>query len=377
MSRRLESTASIFVALLLVGTADAGPGRDSGTRTLRIPRPAMVAADGSTAAVATGCGPRVYWLYAWTPVRRSVVSMAPPHQRKCYFESTGDGVWEHGIAGKRIAWVAFTGGNLRQSWLVTATIGKPRSTTTLTGPLDRVTGNGVGDWVGNVHGDRSLLVFNTWSLCDPLDPANSCPKGTPRGDLHIYDEKVWRIVGRRKRLVLASSDEATVLSVASGRILLRRADGSLELRRADGSLIRSYAFRPGKVRGAVLDASELVVLDRGERLTWRVFDPLTGAERQSLPAPPRAVALDVERGLLVYSLGKVVHVLRLADGREKTYVASVILLESTVEGGAPLVQAQLEPSGLFYSYRVGSEGRVRFVPSRQIGLVVSLGGKGS
>ena len=169
MSRRLASTASIVVALLLVGTAGARPGRHSETRTLRIPRPAMVAADGSTAAVATDCGPRVYWLYAWTPVRRSTVSIAPPHQRKCYFESTGDGVWEHGIAGRRIAWVAFTGGNLRQSWLVTATIGKPRSTTTLTGPLDRVTGSGVGDWVGNVHGDRSLLVFNTWSLCDSLD----------------------------------------------------------------------------------------------------------------------------------------------------------------------------------------------------------------
>ena len=366
MSRRLASIASILVALLVVGTAGARPGGDSRTRTLRILTPGALAADGSTAAVATGCAPHVYRLYAWNPVRRSVVSMAPPRQRKCYDASTGEGIWEHGIAGKRVAWVSYTGGDERQSWLSTGTIGKPRSTTRLTGTLEYVTGNGVGDWVGHVYGDRSLLVFNTWSVCESLIEGGSCPEGTPPG-LHIYDEKVWRIVGTQKQLVLASPEEATVLSVAAGRILLRRAVGSLEVRRTDGSLIRSFAFRPGEVRGAVLDASELVVLDHGTRLTWRVFDPITGSERRSLAAPPRAAPVDVERGLLVYGVGKVVHVLRLADGRQRTYVASVVLSHE-IEGGAPLVQAQLEPSGLFYSFRVGNEGRVRFVPLRQIGL---------
>jgi hypothetical protein len=85
-----------------------------------------------------------------------------------------------------------------------------------------------------------------------------------------------------------------------------------------------------------------------------------------LPASPRAVAADVERGLLVYTVGRVVHVLRLSDGRQRTYVAPVV--PSREDGYTMPVQAQLEQSGLFYSYQVRDEGRVRFVPSRQIGL---------
>lgn len=110
------------------------------------------------------------------------------------------------------------------------------------------------------------------------------------------------------------------------------------------------------MRGAVLDASELVVLDRSNGLTWRVYDPASGHEKSALPVVPHAVAADVEHGLLVYTIGRVVHVLRLADGREKSFVAPVV----------QPVQAQLEPSGLFYSYRLRNEGRVRFVPFGQI-----------
>ena len=50
--------------------------------------------------------------------------------------------------------------------------------------------------------------------------------------------------------------------------------------------------------------------------------------------------------------------LRLSDGREKVFVAPAVFP----------VQAQLEPSGLFYAYPMRYEGRVRFVPFDQIGL---------
>jgi hypothetical protein len=214
-----------------------------------------------------------------------------------------------------------------------------------------------GDSVGNVYGDSSLLVFNTWSVCEARADGGSCgPEGTPPG-YHIYNENVWRVVGRRKRLVLASPDEATVLSVANGRILLQRADGSLELRRADGRLLRAFPFRPEGVRGAVLDASELVVLDRSPRLTWRIYDPVSGEQQRAFAAQPGAIPADVERGLLVYTVGRVVHVVRLADRRQRTY---------TTPRGSEYVLAQIEPSGLFYSYQVRSEGRVRFLPFSRI-----------
>jgi hypothetical protein len=362
----LLALVGVLTALLFGSASARSDSSAGGIRTLRTPtRVTGLAADGSVAAVATACssGYGVYSLYSWNPGRRSVVSIARPRQRRCYESSTGEGIWEAGIGGPRLAWVHFSGGNYQQASLATASSRKPWSVRFLTGQLDRNTGSMVGAWVGNVHGDGRLLVFNTWSVCESLIDPSSCPKGIPPGQ-RVYDEKIWRIVGRRKTLILASRGQAGVVAVAAGRILVRRADGSLQLRKADGRLLHTFPFEPKEVRGAVLDASELVVLDRSNGLTWRVYDPASGHEKSALPAVPHVVgqhgqvAADVEHGLLVYTIGRVVHVLRLSDGREKVFVAPALFP----------VQAQIEPSGLFYAYPMHNEGRVRFVPFHQIGL---------
>jgi len=143
--------------------------------------------------------------------------------------------------------------------------------------------------------------------------------------------------GAAKRLLVASPRELAAVSVAAGRILVRRADGSLELRGANGGLLRRFPFRSGKVQAAVLDASELVVLDRrGTSLTWRVYRPGSGALEHVLTAEPDVATaihpvrtaerpvfdlLDVERGVLVYGVGRTVHVVRLADGRRAAFRA--------------------------------------------------------
>jgi hypothetical protein len=354
----------IAVAALLVGTAGAGSTSGTGairTRTLRIATPVGISADGSRVLVATACGPHVYQLLAWNPVRRSLVSMAPRRQRRCYGASTGEGIWDASIAGRQVAWVPYAGGNFQQAWLVTATTKRPLATKRLTETKDRRTGDEVGDWVGNIHGDGTLLVFNTWSVCESSE-YGSCPEGTPPG-YHVYDENLWRIVGRRKRLLIASPDELTVLAAAAGRILVQREDGSLEIHRgADGTLVRAFLFRPGEVRAAVLDASELVVLDRASGLHWRVYDPVSGEQKQVFRAPSHVISTDVARGLLAYTVGKVVHVLRLADGHRTRFRAPAVGV-----GGYPeSAVVEIEPSGLFYSYSVRTEGRVRFVPFDQI-----------
>lgn len=369
MHLRKLLTLGFAGAVALLGATGAQPTPGSGgVRMLRTATGVTgLSADGSVAAVATNCRDgdhlaRENQLFAWNPVRRSVVSIAPRRQRQCYGASTGEGIWEQAIAGRQLAWVRFAGGNSREAWLVTATIRRPLSTTQLTGVKVRNTDSGLGDWVGNVHGDGSLLVFNTWSVCGTTSEGYSCPEGTPPGS-NIYNENLWRIVGPRKQLLLASPDELTVLSVAAGRILVRRADGSLELRRADGSLARAFPFRRGEVRAALLDASELVVLDHGSSLTWRVYDLVSGEQKRVFAAPGRAIAADVERGLLVYTVGRVVHVLRLADGRKAIFKAPVVRMRYV--DPAPVL-AQIEPSGLFYSYQVRREGRVRFVPFGEI-----------
>ena len=339
--------------LTLVGQTAAQPTK-SGRRVLRLPAfVTQLAADGPLITV-TSCGPGPYWLYTWNPARRSVVRIDRGGCREGF-----GGILDQGIAGRRLAWVPYDAGNYNESELVSATVRRPRPVVHLTGTKVHNSDSGEGDWVGHIDGDGSLLVFNTWSVCENDEPVgeSSCPEGFPPGS-HVLNEKVWRIVGRLKRLLLSSPDEATVLGVAAGRILLRRGDGSLEIRRVDGSLVRTLPFGEDEVVDAVLDACELVILHRGDRRTWRVFDPVSGEQKRELPAPAGATVQDVERGLLVYTFKRAVHVLRLADGRQKSFRTPV--------GSYPI--AQIEPPGLSYSYEVGREGRVRFIPFAEIGV---------
>jgi hypothetical protein len=351
-----------LVALVTLGIAtpsgtNAASRSATGARLLRVPgEVTTLAADGHVVTV-TACGAREndsYWHYAWNPVHRSVRLL----ERKWCGSGHG-GILSQGIAGGRLAWVRYDAGNYTTAYLVTATVHRPRPAMRLTGDKVRNSDSLEGDSVGNVHGDGSLLVFNTWSVCEAYSEGGgggSCPEGTPPG-YHVYNENIWRVVGRKKRLVLASPDEATVLSVAAGRILVRLADGSLELLRKDGSLARAFQFGEKEVRGAALDVSELVVLDRSRRLTWRVYDPVSGELKREFGAEPGATQLDVEHGLLAYIVGRVVHVLRLSDGRQARFTTPV---------GTEYPLAEIEAPGLFYSYQVRHEGRVRFVPLKEI-----------
>jgi hypothetical protein len=287
-------------------------------------------------------------------------------------------VLEEAVADGRLAWVPWIGGLSGSTWLLTATTRKPKTIVRLTRDAGRTSDGRLGDSVGNVHGDGSLLVFNTWSDCltEPAEPEfYPCPKGIPVHTRTTYRERLWRVVDHRKRLPVASRNELAAVAVAAGRILVRRADGSLELRGTTGSLLRRFAFRPGEVQAAVLDATELVVLDRrGPDLTWRVYRPGSGKLVHVLAASPEVGSaihptrtperplfdlLEVERGVLAYAVGPTVHVVRLADGRAATFRPPAVTVP-----GRPPVFVQLEPPGLTYAYDVRGplHGRVRFVP---------------
>jgi hypothetical protein len=105
------------------------------------------------------------------------------------------------------------------------------------------------------------------------------------------------------------------------------------------------------------------VLDLRAQTTWRIFDPATGALKRVLLARRNATPADVERGLLVYVIHRQVHVLRLADGHERVFIARAVKMRYT---GLLPVLAQIEPSGLYYPYEVRESGRVRFVPVAEI-----------
>ena len=229
---------------------------------------------------------------------------------------------------------------------LTSTLARPRPTTL---PRPWRTGRPLGAPVA----DGSLAVFALWGPCLLiLVPATCTDESRKPGEL-------YRLEGETLVRVTTSPTALTPLSVDAGRILVDHEDGTLELLRPDGISIRTFRLNRSIVRGVRLQGRDLVVL------TTNAVE-LTNAEngefvrRWPLPsANPRLE--DVQNGIAVFVDGRVVTLLRLSDGRR-----AVIEVPSSQD-----VLAQIEPSGLFYSYSVEDAaypGRVAFVASQDLPL---------
>jgi WD40-like Beta Propeller Repeat len=245
------------------------------------------------------------------------------------------------LAGYRVAWTYSEQTNtLHEDVLVTTRLGSGRQD-------DISADNDQDQYLGNLHGHGSLLVFNRWT--EPKEGV-------------VLRPQIWQIVGSRKaseRLVVSRPDAIRVEDVDAGRIAVYTRDGRIVLLHADGQRIAT--FRVG--RGAVdisLSGSQLSLrrgktievydVDRGKRVHVRTL--------RQLSAPLRLVG--VQGKVAVYVAGIAIHLLRLADGRD------VVLRLGNEAGPA---DAALEPEGLYYSYNeayVPQPGRIGFVPRRRL-----------
>ena len=145
------------------------------------------------------------------------------------------------------------------------------------------------------------------------------------------------------------------LAVDSGRIATEDANGNITLREADAVAIWHRSFKQKLIRGLALDASRLTVMTTRALVT---YDVTSGRRLTTWPLPKDSAKhralLDMSEGIAVYRDGKTLHSLRVSDGRD-------IIVASPSHGP---VYAQIESSGLFYSFTVpGAErpGRVAFV----------------
>jgi hypothetical protein len=142
-------------------------------------------------------------------------------------------------------------------------------------------------------------------------------------------------------------------------------DGSLELLSLDGSVLETFDVPS---LGAALAGDDLVVLVQGELRDYSVssgellhawpLPDVPSAGRCRLYACPgiRLTLDDTARGIVVYTLDGVVHLLRLSDGAD-----------ATVPGATA---AELTDAGLFYAY-LGEDpwpGRIRFIPFDELPL---------
>jgi hypothetical protein len=304
----------------------------------------------------------------WAPATRSFV---PIGASACVGStSTGAGLFSVGLAGTRVAYVQFAGGNTRELQLRLASVGSPRPATVASASfgVDEVQGTEI----GRVAGDGSLLAFDWWSQClpcaAPVAPRGSIFRVVSSGGTACPNAGLGALP--RCRPVLSAAGSLRLLAVGGDLVVMRSGD-DVAVRAPDGTVLSTGTF-PG-LRAARIDARVLLVLTRvgTQSGLWTV--DLSSGQRSGpwiLPAAksagddvcgdpsgcrPSALRLaDYQSGIAVYVVGRAVHLLRLADLRDVAIRAP----------GVGPVHAQLEPSGLFYSYSPAAtpgRGRVAFV----------------
>jgi hypothetical protein len=356
--RRLGSLFGGLAALVAVGAA-AGPVVASPPQSVYVAtgRVTALGADGPRVAIAvrgaTGCDLAVFWAPPGT------LSQAWKSKTSCagvVFHS----ITEIAAAGNRVEWLATSGGNSQDMELEAATLGRPNVAEVMYAENTGGAQGGVdGDWLGNLHGDRSLLVFNSWRQCtiSRRQGAPPCTPGQQAGGIFYSKQTLWKLVGLSKARIRNGPDSLAAASVDAARIALQSVvDGSIVVVDERGAKLTQNPITAGTDAGTALSGQQVVTL-RGT--TMQVWNAQTGHLDGSVSLPaagPTPSLRDTQSGLAVYLRGRAVHVVRLADSKDVAYVAPA---------GSQLVDAQLEAAGLSYAYNLSrgrAPGRVVFVP---------------
>jgi hypothetical protein len=347
---------------------------------------AFLAADRGRVALSVvyGASPKVA---VWNPARRSIVRFPTDLRDDMH-------VWPEGLAliGDTVAWLGAveTGAHETPMVLMQARLDRPSSPDVAAFAWSP--DGGSGNFLGDLHNDGSQVAFDTYYVCGSdaqLDP--QCQPGF--GVYDVATEQVYALnVGQsgtcasipsgadpydditfppdptiRCRQLLQTTGAATVLAVGGGRIAIGRPDGSIELLDASGAPQATVSSNEGTVKAISLDGTKVVLLARATpwRAVLEVQNASTGALEHSVTlartyAPMggesdctttyRCPSLRLEsaaKDVVVYALSRTLHLLRLTDDRDVTVTRSF---------HAYALHAQLDQSGLFYSYDVHDHG---------------------
>ncbi|HET7856163.1 MAG TPA: hypothetical protein VFL41_06870 [Gaiellaceae bacterium] len=271
----------------------------------------------------------------WTPETKGLVRVTPGLAAPCREGGVG-GMYGVVLAGSRVAWAEILGcGNSCDVSLesATLTVSEPAHLTEDFGAFQ--TGGPPLDY--RLHGDGDLLVFNDIARSRLIrigGGTENCGEGA----------RICSTLRRGAHAALADS--------VSGELIAVRERDEVAVLDVQGALVRIFPFLPEEVRAARLDGGRLVVA----RLAFLdVYDVATGALALSRPLPAGFELEDVDGGIAVLRHAETIMLLRLADGSSRTLTP----------GRGPRF-AELEPSGLYYSYAAGNEGRVVFLPRAQL-----------
>ena len=269
-----------LLSLLLLPTALA-----AATRTVTAPaHVTALAFDGGRVAFASGRSARdCNRVQVWDPTTRGVTTF--PRPTNCVATSTGSGISGVAIAGNRVLWVHFIGGNQREWTLWTATTSRPK-------PIRL-------RFVSRDVDDRPpLLVGNSSRLGDILPYA-------------LDDEVIALGANGARRFTWTAPGRVVALSAGDGELAV--ASGrTVTVLGAAGAVLRSETF-PSDVQAVRLTRGTLVV-HRGSTLELR------GQGGPRTWTLPRNARLDDAQGTSAYYVhaGQVIELRLDADNVRRT-----------------------------------------------------------
>jgi hypothetical protein len=274
---RLYLVLATLVAAVAVAGAGAGP-----VRSVTAPAPVLALAfDGARVAYASGRTARdCNRVHVWNLATRAVTRLG--RRTHCIETSTGNAIAALSIAGTRVLWLHYAGGNFRDWSLWTATTSKPAPVRvrTITREADEPAPIVLGEGDSSRFGD--LLPYAVGSAVVVLR-ANGSPRFT-----WTAPARVVALAARDGELAVASAGRIVTVLDAGGRVLATEKYGSeIDAVRITGKDLVAQSGRSLEVRGgrvalytliggvklADADGSRAVLVGGGK---VRMFDLDTG-----------------------------------------------------------------------------------------------------
>ena len=195
--------AAVLAVVAAVLTAGAAPGSAHTLETSG--RVIDLAADRGRVAIGVEATSRTCdRIVVWTPGRRKTASWdartsCPPGDQT----SGGEFLVEVGLAGARAAWVEAYQGNLQDLLLWAKPLSGRRSQVAFAENGNGAGENPEGDYLGRLHGDGTLLVYGTWSVCiayppgaildlPPRPPCDAATTGAEPREI-VFDAELHRL----------------------------------------------------------------------------------------------------------------------------------------------------------------------------------------
>jgi Tol biopolymer transport system component len=305
--------------------------RVADARTVELAAPvADLSADGGRVAflverTKTDCHPPAVWIPGTTSIERFEL------QAPCW--DYWRGLKDVELAGTRVAWLSYGSFSYPVEYALSAA--------TLAGHVPHqvaLKGLEKGQtWDPHLRGDGDLLVFNDESRLVRIG---------------VGKQKCQKEGGSGGCTILKTGAHSSAIDSVSGELIAVRERQAVAVVDLHGNVKRVLPFSPGGVNAARVDGDRLVVWRFGR---LESYDVATGTLEASRPFEAGYRLVDVDGGVAVLLREGSVLLLRLADGASRT-----------IAPAPGRLSAELEPDGLYYAYRVGSGGRVVFVPRSEV-----------